>query len=608
MGSRGLWLYAVLAVAVLVLTGACDRFGMTEDPQETPTVTETATPVENVNDNSPPRSTATPIPSTTPRMPRPTPRPDSVSLSGKPFSGEANFGGTLIAAVWEEGPSYSTWEESEGIAFPTMHPLYNMLVQPRTWGTVDDFQRDAFLEIHPDLASGWEMSDDGLSVSFSLHEGILWSDGELLTCQDVAWSFNAIRTSESLVRSPRAVHMTAIESVTCPDDLTVLFSLNRPKPAILEVIAQPFNIVRPRHIYVDNTPALRNETPIVTSGPFRLREAFPGESYTYLRNADYWDAPLPFLDGLELVVMQEEAIQAGLRAGTLHVGKSAGFTRDEADLLEAECEVCQFWPRAIAIGRSHYIMLNHTRAPWNNPQIKQAIALAFDNTNYTRTVHSGWHIPPTACGLYPSSYWAMPIERCTSIPGYGDFSTVSSPQDDKARAQAILQEQGYAPGELSVTIVFGTETQGDIAAIISDLLEIGVNAESETLNDEEALAAYRAGNFDAAVHSAWTAGVDPDILLYEHFYTGAVRNYNRYSNAVFDSMVDAMSTTVDQETRRELAWEALELALREQAKIIVSHGVFVPIFNEDVRGLMPAVDYLAEFGPQLRYDHTWLAT
>ena len=72
-------------------------------------------------------------------------------------------------------------------------------------------------------------------------------------------------------------------------------------------------------------------------------------------------------------------------------------------------------------------------------------------------------------------------------------------------------------------------------------------------------------------------------------------------------MVDAMSATVNPEVRRELAWDALELALREQAKIVVSHAVFVPIFNEKVRGLMPSLDYLAERGPQLRYDHTWLA-
>lgn len=606
MGSRGLWLLGSAAIALLVLSGACDLIVGPENTEVASIATEIPTPVATAIDEVP-RPTATPIPSTTPRTPRPTPRPDSVSVSGKPVNGEANFGGTLITATSKQGSSFNTWEESDGIAFPSMHPLHNMLAQPRTWGSTHDFQRGAFLEIHPDLASGWEMSEDGLSVTFTLHEGMAWSDGVPITCRDVAWSFNSIRTGEGLIRSPRAVHMDAVERVSCPSELTVLFTLSRAKPAIMEVIAQPFNIIRPEHIYADDTAALRDETPTVTSGPFTLAQAFPGESYTYLRNDEYWDAPLPYLNGLEMVVMSESTIVTAMQTGALHIGKSAGFTREEAQLLEAECDVCQFWPRAIAIGRSHYVMLNHTEPPWNNPEIKEAVALAIDNSKYIRTVQGGWHIPPTACGLYPASFWAMPIERCTSIPGYGDFSTTSSPQADKARARAILEEQGYATGELSVTVVFGTETQEDVTSIISDLQEIGVNAESQTLDDEEAVAAYEAGEFDAAVHAAWTVGVDPDILLYGHFYTGAVRNYSRYSNAEFDRMVDAMSATVNPEVRRELAWDALELALREQAKIVVSHAVFVPIFNEKVRGLMPSLDYLAERGPQLRYDHTWLA-
>ena len=606
MGGRGLWLLGCAAIALLVLSGACDLIGGSEDNEVELIATEMPTPVATAVVDVP-RATATPIPSTTPRTPRPTPRPDSVSVSGKPVIGEANFGGTLITATSEEGQLFNTWEESEGIAFPSMHPLHNMLIQPRTWGATDDYLRDAFLEIHPDLASGWEMAEDSLSVTFTLREGMAWSDGAPITCRDVAWSFNTIRTGEGLIRSPRAVHMDAVERVSCPSELTVLFTLNRAKPAILEVIAQPFNIIRPEHIYADDTAALRDETPTVTSGPFTLAQAFPGESYTYLRNDEYWDAPLPYLNGLELVVMPESAIVPAMRTGALHIGKSTGFTREEAQMLQAECDVCQFWPRAIAIGHSHYVMVNHTQPPWNNPQIKEAVALAIDNSKYIRTVQNGWHIPPTACGLYPASFWAMPIERCTSIPGYGDFSTTSSPQTDKARARAILDEQGYDPGELSVTVVFGTETQEDITAIISDLQEIGINAESQTLDEEEAEAAYEAGEFDAAVHSAWTVGVDPDILLYGHFYTGAVRNYSQYSNANFDRMVDAMSATVNPEARRQLVWDALELALRDQAKIVVSHGVFVPIFNEKVHGLMPSLDYLAEHGPQLRYDHTWIA-
>ena len=71
-------------------------------------------------------------------------------------------------------------------------------------------------------------------------------------------------------------------------------------------------------------------------------------------------------------------------------------------------------------------------------------------------------------------------------------------------------------------------------------------------------------------------------------------------------MTDKMSATVDKQTRKELAWDAMELALSEQAKIIVSHSSYVPVHNKKVHGLMPTLNYLAGYGPHIRYDHTWI--
>ena len=76
-------------------------------------------------------------------------------------SGLECYGGYLNVAYREEGPSYNTWEETDGVAFQTMHPLHNMLIRPRTWGDENDFQNYVFFELHPDLANGWESSEDG---------------------------------------------------------------------------------------------------------------------------------------------------------------------------------------------------------------------------------------------------------------------------------------------------------------------------------------------------------------------------------------------------------------------------------------------------------------
>ncbi len=549
--------------------------------------------------------TATPVISNV--SPTATRAPDRASVSGKPTPARAERGGTLTAAIWYSDYAFNTWEEVEGASFVTMHPLHNMLAQPRTWGSTDDFQWNGFLEIHPDLASGWETSPDGLSVLFSLRRGVSWSDGTPLTCEDVAWSYNTIRTSEGLIRSPRAAHMSVIEDVTCRDSLTVVFSLTQPKPALLDAIALPHNIVRPRHIYANDTPSMRDEPPAVTTGPFVIDEYLPGERITYRRNDAYWDQPFPYLDGLEMVAMEESAMPAALRTGVLHVGRPSGYSGEEAELLDAECGACQFWPRTLALGQTHHLLLNHAREPWNDSRLKEAVALAVDNTKYVRNVHNGWHVSPTGCGLYPSSVWAMPIERCTVIPGYGDFATTSSPAADKARAREILAALGYSPGELSLSLLFSPDTEKTVSAVISDLQQIGINAASDVLADDQFTKRLSEGEFDAVVHADWAIGVDPDLLLYGHFYTDARDNFNGFSSAEVDDLIDAMSMDRDPDSRRNLAWDALELALEEQAKIIVSHGVLVPVYGSSVRGLMPAPDFLAEYGPHLRYDHVWLS-
>ena len=68
-----------------------------------------------------------------------------------------------------------------------------------------------------------------------------------------------------------------------------------------------------------------------------------------------------------------------------------------------------------------------------------------------------------------------------------------------------------------------------------------------------------------------------------------------------------MSRTVDPEARKQLAWDAMEMALRDVGKVVVSHSSYVPALNENVRGLMPGLNYLAFYGPQNRYDHVWIA-
>ena len=515
---------------------------------------------------------------------------ETSSLSGKPLDMDAVYGGVLRVASTREG-SYSTWEEDSDFASQTMHLQHNMLIQPRTWGNSDDYRANAFFELAPDLAEGWRVSADGLEYAFTLREGNEWSDGTPITCRDVKWSFDTIRTGEGLQQSPRAIHFNRVEAITCADDRTVVFVLSVPSPAILDIIALPQNIIRPAHIYEGTSlDSLRDEPPTVTSGPFQLALWYPDERYAFERNDYYWDEPLPYLDGIELYLIHGDVSPTALRTGRVHIGSTVGFSGGDADELTQECgeDACQFWDRITSSSLSSSLFPNKDREPWNDPVVGEAIALAIDNRQLNLLARNDWGEMPTGCGFYPASEWAMPADRCGAIPGYGDFVGATTAESDLRRAKRIMAAAGYGPGDLKLELSVWQPIENDYPALALQLGAIGISVEANILESGVAYHVWAEGDFDIGLHGFGMASVDPEILLYEHFYTGGSRNYGRYSNAEFDDLVDQMSMTRDFEERRELAWDAMEIALNDQAKIILLHDRYVPVTGAAVRGFLPS--------------------
>ena len=525
------------------------------------------------------------------------------SVSGIPLDPNALYGGVLQIRDDGEGPSFSNWEEAAGISFNVIAPIASALIHNRYWGDLDDFRNNAFLELHGDLAESWEQSADGLQWTLKLRDNVMWNDGTPFTCDDAQWSFNTIRTGEGLNRSPRAVQFLAVDNFTCADDVTLIANLNRPKPGIIDAIGMPYHAVYPAHRFRDNTEAMRNKRPEVGTGPFNLVQWIPGEKYVFERKDDYWDQPFPYLDGIQLSILSNQAADAAVRAGRLHTQGVFGWSGPRAETMLRECDVCTFWERAAASSTSPALFLDKTRAPWNLQSVNDAVSLAIDRANYIEVVQQGWFLLPTGGGFYPVGQWAMPEERVKAITGYN----FDDPAGNKEQARQILADAGFAPGELKPVYRIWSVVQQDLPPIIEDLKAVGFDPQIEILETARAYQAWSDGDFDIGHHSFWQAGIDPDVILYEHFYTGSDRNYNRYSNPEYDRLVDLQSATVDPEERKVIAWDAMEVALRDQAKIIISHSTYLPGHHEDMRGWMPGINYLS-YGMHNRYETTYLVS
>jgi ABC-type transport system substrate-binding protein len=249
-------------------------------------------------------------------------------------------------------------------------------------------------------------------------------------------------------------------------------------------------------------------------------------------------------------------------------------------------------------------MTHHERAPWNTPEIKDAISYAMDRDRIGQIAADGWMVAPTAGPFYPGGTYDMPDDLLASIPGY-DFSNQAANKD---KARALLADAGYEPGELTMELtVWNISSIAAASVVVQEELEsVGFNVEPLLLETSRAYQAWSDGSFDVGIHGFWVAGLDPDIVLYEHFYTGSDRNYNRYANVETDRLIDEMSGTVDPELRKQRAWDVAEIILRDHGKHILGYGSGIGGMQPTVGGYMYALNYLQGYGPLNRHQHVYL--
>src|SRR6516165_8293187 len=169
-------------------------------------------------------------------------------------------------------------------------PMYDLLVQ------VDPVHWD---KVIPDLAKSWTVSEDGLTYTFSLREGVKFHDGALLTAEDVVASFNHIIFPPAGVISPRRGLFDAVKEVVATGPLTVEFRLTEPRGYLLRAVAAGHNVIMRKQTLEENNYDLRRLPVYPGTGPFRHKSLEPGVVRKLERNPDYWNSELPYLRDIQ---------------------------------------------------------------------------------------------------------------------------------------------------------------------------------------------------------------------------------------------------------------------------------------------------------------------
>ena len=405
--------------------------------------------------------------------------------------------------------------------------------------------------LEPQLATGYEISDDGLTYTFNLREGVKWHDiapvnGREFTSADVKATFEAVRAE-----GHQAALLENVESIETPDDHTVVLNLSAPFAPLLENMASHFLWILPQEAFQEGYD---RTTTVIGTGPFQLEEREVDVSTRYVRNPDYWEEgvdgePLPYLDELELVVISDtQQALAAFQAGEVGVLTNSLPTalREQlkADMPEG------FHGQWIDAGMGQ-VGVNMAREPFNDLRVRQAISMAIDREGMGQTIRGGGTIPSNVAPALQD--WVLPEEERYELLPY-----------DPERAKALLAEAGYPDG-LDATLI-ATEGYGALYTqqtewLVEDLRAIGINVNLEMID----YSTYFGSRWPDAEYDLQFGpqtpflGADEWLRLQMHSEGG--RNWYNISDPTLDQMLEEQVSILDVEERQEKVKEIQRYAL-----------------------------------------------
>jgi len=481
----------------------------------------------------------------------------------------------------------------------------------------------ATLERAPGLAESWETSDDGLTWTFHIREGVVWHDGEPLTANDVAYTYNrVIDNHEGAFFS----YLRLVESVIAEDDTTLVIQTSKPTPQMLSILIP----ILPEHVWSD-IPEEEAKTyeniPLVGSGPFELAEYEPGQFALLEANEDYW-AGAPHVDEIIYRVFnnQDAAVEA------LKVGEIDAIDAMEPNLfqsLEGIDTITQNPADIIAFDEIAFntgALQGDGHPALQDVRVRQAIAHAIDKETLIDRVLLGYGtIGSTIVTPAAGAVHYEPTED-----EIFDF--------DIAQANQILDDAGYAdtdddgirempnggePLEFRYFVRSNNNNTVKVSQFVQGWLEqIGIATEITSLNDNKLTDVIIDGNYDI-FHWGWFGDVDPDFILSvmtcaqrpelndEGRNVGGIWSDSYYCNETYDRMFVEQKTILDPAGRQAVIHEMQRMVLADAPYVVLWYGknlqayrndtftgyVSSPAPNGDIFGIFYANDSLYSIRP-----------
>ncbi len=440
----------------------------------------------------------------------------------------------------------------------------------------------------PGMAERWTTSPDGLTWTFHLREA-QWSDGVALTAEDFVFAWRRMVTPATaapyasllyLVRNAEAINTGKLApealGVRAPDPRTFEITLAHPAPYLLEMLTHASTYAHPRHVVEAKGKSWASAGNYVSNGPYLLKEWVPHEHITITKNPRFYDAVNVALE--TVVFYPTDDYDAALRR--MRAGELDSHTRippQDIDWIRANMPEIY---RPVPQFSVEYVAVNHTRKPFNDIRVREAINLAISRETITDKIRRVGEVP--AYGVVPPNM--------ANYPGGVAFDFRSmTPAARLARAQALMRQAGFGPdNRLHTSYMIRSTAAGSyraVAAAIQQMLSLVYIDVSILANDFAVFTSKTTTIHDFDIcQPAWLADFNDAESFLSLFLTGVANNWGAYSNPAFDAKLAASQREVEVEARGRLLAEAEAILIRDHAIMPLFFWVTPSIVRPYVKG------------------------
>jgi oligopeptide transport system substrate-binding protein len=437
-------------------------------------------------------------------------------------------------------------------------------------------------ELVPRAAESWAVSEDGLEYTFTLREGLAWSDGVPLTAAHFVHGFQRLvdptvgafyaQTASDIVNASAIIAGDAEPEslgVEALDDVTLKIRLEQPVPYLLGLVSHPSMFpARPDQDGSGSRPA-------VFSGAYTVAEWQPGSLVRLERNERYWDAANTAIDVVDYYIITEEAAELNrYRAGELDVTNNVPpslFVDADTELM-AELHVSSY------LG-VYYYGFNLTQPPFkDNPELRQALSMAIDRERLVEQV--------TGRGEQPAYSFVPPGVYNYESVGLS-YASLSTEQRNEA-ARRMFAAAGYGPDNpLTIEVRYNTsDTNRRIAVAIQAMWNEVLGVETTLVNEEfqVLLSNINARETTQVFRSSWIGDYNDAQTFLGTMESSSSSNLPGYSSPDYDELMERAASRTDLDARRLFLEEAERVLLNDHAVIPLYFYVSKHLVSPKVSG------------------------